>query len=93
MEYLSERRFKAKKLIDELKEKTPCVDCKQTFPAICMDFDHLNDKFKNISQMLQKYSVKRIFQEVSKCEIVCSNCHRIRTHDRLLASGQIGKAV
>lgn len=28
------------------------------------------------------YSIKRISEEIKKCEIVCANCHAIRTHER-----------
>jgi hypothetical protein len=29
------------------------------------------------------FSWKAIKKEIEKCEVVCANCHRIRTHDRL----------
>mgnify|MGYP007134673230 CR=1 FL=1 len=30
--------------------------------------------------------VLKFKEEIKKCEIVCSNCHRIRTHNRLYDS-------
>ena len=48
-----------------------------------MDFDHVRGrKQANVAELINTLSKKRIDEEISKCEIVCSNCHRIRTHDR-----------
>jgi hypothetical protein len=66
-----------------LKEVTPCTDCGINYPYYVMDFDHLSDKEYQISAMLsQGYSMETVQKEIDKCEIVCSNCHRIRTHER-----------
>lgn len=46
-----------------------------------MDFDHLLDKFKNVSRMTA-YKWDRIEAEIAKCELVCANCHRVRTFAR-----------
>lgn len=69
-------------LID-LKENTPCTDCKKLYPFYVMDFDHLNDKSLMVSKVANSGSWKKTKEEISKCEIVCSNCHRIRTHNRI----------
>lgn len=69
--------------VDTIKESTPCADCGQKFPAVCMDFDHLPGfaKTAGIARMITDgVTWKKIEQEMRKCEIVCSNCHRIRTH-------------
>ena len=64
----------------ELKSK-PCMDCGNTFPSCVMDFDHRNpeDKKYNVSQMVCRYSWTKILEEIAKCDLVCANCHRIRT--------------
>lgn len=70
----SERRL----WLDSLKSK-PCSDCGSSYPPESMDFDHITgEKVYGICQM---YTCKkeRILLEVSKCELVCANCHRIRT--------------
>jgi len=59
----------------------PCRDCRQTFPPTCMDFDHLSNKRFNIGNMKTR-SRKQIRAEIAKCELVCSNCHRLRTETR-----------
>lgn len=60
----------------------PCADCQQAFPPVCMDFDHVRGKkLRNISS--KKFRTFRALQEeMSKCDLVCSNCHRIRTDRR-----------
>ena len=74
-------RSKQRVLIDSFKQ-APCIDCKQSFPSYVMDFDHIEDnKYLDISSMLG-YSKAKILEEISKCEVVCANCHRIRTHKR-----------
>ena len=68
--------------LNELKAR-PCKDCKRSYPPYVMDFDHLgDDKFTNLAKMVGRYSWAKILEEVEKCELVCSNCHRIRTWNR-----------
>ena len=66
------------------KESNPCVDCGGFFSAVAMDFDHEpGTKFKSISRMVRdEYSMARIKEEIEKCDLVCSNCHRVRTYER-----------
>ena len=59
----------------------PCTDCGVCYPPYVMDFDHLRDKRRLISR-LRGVSTKLLLSEVAKCELVCSNCHRIRTFKR-----------
>ena|ERR1700676_2440763 len=70
----------------------PCVDC--GFSDIrALDFDHVRgNKNHNISNMVRSgYSMKKILEEIAKCEIRCSNCHRIQTCIR--RSKKLGGAV
>lgn len=71
--------------IDAIKASTPCADCGGRFHPVAMDFDHVaGDKTLGISEMVRgRYSWQRIEVEIAKCEIVCSNCHRVRTYERL----------
>jgi len=70
----------------DLKTKTPCIDCGINYPYYVMDFDHVRGvKHANVMELVSTLSKKRIDQEIAKCEIVCSNCHRIRTHMRKMA--------
>ena len=79
------RNFQRKRrtLINTLKNKL-CADCKGKFPPECMDFDHVRgEKSFNLAIALT-HSMKRILNEVAKCDLVCANCHRIRTTKRKL---------
>ena len=80
------RRDKLREFIKDLKANTPCKDCKVQYPYYVMDFDHLEDKQQIISKLVNSADRKRLELELKKCEIVCSNCHRKRTHSRLIAS-------
>lgn len=68
--------------IKNLKESTPCTDCNKNYPACVMDFDHLRDKKFTISVSKANLSMKSLLAEIAKCEIVCANCHRLRTEKR-----------
>lgn len=71
--------------IKEVKERNPCMDCKVAYPYYMMDFDHVRGrKQANVAELIGTLSKKRIDEEIAKCEVVCSNCHRIRTHMRKL---------
>ena len=72
--------------IREIKRNGKCFDCgliNKEHPEI-FDFDHVFGKKEiNISSAVTNgWSEKRILKEISKCEIVCANCHRIRTEKR-----------
>jgi transcription elongation factor Elf1 len=72
-----------KRRLKEIKEASGCVDCGEE-NHIVLDFDHLKDKKYNISRMIHDgFSWAAIKKEIAKCEVVCANCHRIRTHLRL----------
>lgn len=60
----------------------PCTDCRETFPAPCMDFDHVRgEKTIDISDLVG-CRLDRLIAELEKCELVCANCHRLRTWRR-----------
>jgi hypothetical protein len=70
--------------MNEIKSR-PCADCGLTFEICCMDFDHREGTSKafNVGSMFaHHYSRDLIETEVAKCDLVCANCHRIRTRDR-----------
>jgi hypothetical protein len=77
-------KIKSYEFVNNLK-KNPCHDCKQTFDPICMDFDHLPEfeKVANVSELINRgASLIRLQKEIDKCDLVCANCHRIRSRDR-----------
>jgi hypothetical protein len=52
-----------------------------------MDFDHRDPTAKAyaVARMIGRAGTARILEEVAKCDIVCTNCHRVRTYDRRMA--------
>lgn len=69
------------KLILEYLADHPCVDCGESDPVV-LDFDHVMGKDSGINPMINHGSVNEILEEIKKCEVRCSNCHRKR-HARL----------
>lgn len=69
-------------LIESAKAQ-PCTDCHNRFPEECMDFDHVRGEKKfAVSARWRAVSYEELVEELSKCEVVCSNCHRTRTRRR-----------
>lgn len=73
--------------IRKIKE-TPCADCKIRYPYYVMQFDHREGEIKiaPISIMLLCYAFSKVLDEIKKCDIVCANCHAVRTYKRTLKS-------
>jgi hypothetical protein len=48
-----------------------------------MDFDHVRGEKKfNVAHFIYTGSYQAVQDEIAKCEVVCSNCHRLRTGAR-----------
>ena len=77
-------RAEVRLYVSSLKESQPCSDCGKSYPHYVMDYDHTGtDKLFNIANAVNRgFSLEKIKTEISKCQLVCSNCHRIRTHNR-----------
>ena len=68
-------------MVQEFKQ-LPCADCGKTFPPEVMDFDHIREKRLEVSRLLYVSGTAALLEEIGKCEVVCANCHRIRTKRR-----------
>ena len=73
-------------MLNEIRD-VPCVDCGRRFPPCVMQFDHRDPSTKayEVTRMLMR-ARSVILAEVAKCDIVCANCHRIRTYARRVAA-------
>lgn len=74
-------REKIREVIHAAKD-VPCMDCQVKYPYYVMDFDHRDPSQKDftIAQKVTSKSLALIIKEIAKCDVVCANCHRIRTH-------------
>lgn len=56
-----------------------CCVCKKTFPMGVYDFHHMEPSNKKyaISQLYKWGARKILLEEIQKCVMVCSNCHRL----------------
>jgi hypothetical protein len=63
--------------------RVPCEDCGGTFEPYQMDFDHRDPTAKLFGLTWPRAllaSRQRLLEEVAKCDIVCANCHAVRTY-------------
>lgn len=90
--YLGPTRQALVDYVDSVKQH-PCMDCGGTFPTECMDLDHVQgDKVDSVSRLISlSRPMEEIQAEVAKCELVCANCHRIRTRKRYFENDDIHK--
>ncbi len=67
-----------------LKAGRPCSDCGRTFPPVVMQWDHRpgTQKLFEISEAAGRLSRAAILAEIGKCDLVCANCHAVRTEAR-----------
>ena len=79
-------RNQAKKraFVQAYKMERGCADCGYNAHPEALDFDHRpgETKMLNIGQKLCNVGLARIKEEIVKCDVVCSNCHRVRTWKR-----------
>lgn len=77
------KRRETRDYLRSLKLNQPCTDCGGIFPPTCMDWDHLDPTQKEFNicneAIREMYSKERLHAEIDKCELVCANCHRIRS--------------
>jgi hypothetical protein len=84
--YFERNRRKRDELRDILRraKEKPCADCGGEFPYYVMDLDHrADDKKIEVAQIVAlNWGKDRLLAEIEKCDVVCANCHRVRTHER-----------
>jgi hypothetical protein len=81
--YKQKTRSQLRDKISILKESQACMDCGFFYPAPIMEYDHRPGEIKLATVahlVIAQASWKRIEAEIAKCDLVCANCHRYRTH-------------
>ncbi len=67
-----------REMIADVKKANPCLACGET-EICCLDFHHKNkkDKLESIGALVRlQWGLPRILEELKKCVVLCSNCHR-----------------
>jgi hypothetical protein len=84
----AERFGRLAERVNAIKLASGCVDCGYNAHPAALDFDHVGpaEKIDNVSRLIRLRSWEVIEAEIAKCEVVCANCHRIRTVGRLGAA-------
>lgn len=83
-------QYKAKvaityKQVCDYKMKAGCIDCGYNKHPEALDFDHLPqyEKKYGISGLARSNAApETLWAEIAKCEVRCTNCHRIMTYNR-----------
>ncbi|MCA1615336.1 MAG: hypothetical protein LC800_14785 [Acidobacteria bacterium] len=81
----SRQRARLKAILVAEKQR-PCADCGGVFHPWVMEFDHRDaaDKVGAVGNLVSRGCTdERLLAEMAKCDIVCANCHRMRTFNRL----------
>jgi hypothetical protein len=88
-----EKKASAKEKWREYKSTLSCVQCGQNHPAV-LDFHHVERHPDNrkVNKLLTNGAYKKAAEEVKKCIVLCSNCHRIHHHNERQAKKKGAKA-
>ena len=75
------QRISVQEFVDEIKRTSPCTDCGGYFHPAVMEYDHLpgSKKTETPSNLARTGRKNRFNEEIKGCELVCANCHRMRT--------------
>lgn len=79
----AERAKRNRAYLQQIKVERGCADCGFNSHPAALDFDHLPgvDKKYRVCTMAEMRRTA-VDAEIAKCEVVCANCHRIRTIQR-----------
>ena len=75
-------------IIAEKLRRGSCLDCGLVVTLenyVCFDFDHRDPHEKTfaISSKYRDVAFQTLHDEFAKCDLVCANCHRLRTHKQI----------
>ncbi|MCE9548968.1 hypothetical protein K8Q98_01045 [Candidatus Nomurabacteria bacterium] len=87
IQYVKNIKSKINEYVLNYKKTGKCMDCGflgKDYPQV-LDFDHRKDKKFNVSEYRYHTSgINKVKEEIEKCDLVCANCHRVRTAKRKL---------
>lgn len=63
--------------------ENPCETCGEGDPIV-LEFDHVDQSTKEFEiSAMYGYALEKIVNEISKCRVLCANCHRRHTYSQL----------
>jgi len=68
--------------IARYKIEQGCADCGCNEHHAMLEFDHIMPRLRGTVASQMGKSLKVIMEEVARCEVVCGNCHNMRTWRR-----------
>lgn len=76
-------RIERREILNKAKEKG-CVECGYNEHFCALDFDHIDPSQKEftIGTSYTSVSLERLYKEIDKCQVLCANCHRIKTYNQ-----------
>ena len=77
-------KSKRRRQMWEYKEALGCFDCKEMYPHYVLEFDHKPEHIKigSPTELAYQFGMSAALEEAAKCDVVCANCHKIRTYSR-----------
>lgn len=81
IEYTKKVKLRNKQFLLDYLLKHPCIDCEECDPIV-LEFDHKDSKNKIdcVVQLAEDgISIKKLKEEIEKCDVRCANCHRRKT--------------
>ena len=73
-------------------KQRPCQDCGDNFHPWVMELDHREGTIKAaaVANLVSKGCTDaRLLEEIDKCDVVCANCHRMRTYRRMYGDASL----
>lgn len=75
----SRRRREVRAFLDNYLLSHPCVECGEA-DSVVLEFDHVGEKRGHVGVLAGNgISISGAKRELMNCEVVCVNCHRVRT--------------
>lgn len=76
------QRMEVRTAIIVAAKARPCADCGVEYPTHVMQFDHVRGVKLGLVSRMKDWNIRRLTDEIAKCEVVCANCHSDRTFTR-----------